>query len=377
MNLEKALFISNSRFISANALEGGVKSCTDDFLNILRTVYEIQLFAIEFHDGIQEKVVRKIGLKGYNRYAPEKYIIKLKEILISKQIKVVFLNTANTIEFSRVLKSIDSSIKVVLCSHGNESGDYLHDVVLDTSKKSRLKKLIQTYNLGNYLYAESKIRRESLDATLAVSPIEVAIEKWLGAKKAIAIHPTIEPEFIDRKSLGATIGFIGDLSHLPNFSGVTNFCKEIVRQELQNEIKLKLVGKSTQPGEQLKEMFPFIELTGYLDQEALILEMKNWSFFLNAVYYYSKGISTKLSLAMKYGIPALSTVQGNRGYEFTDGKIMNVETVSEQVDQLKTLIFNVNEYERFYEDFLLASKTTPNKLSQGERIKLAINPFNS
>jgi hypothetical protein len=357
---ETVLFISNSKFIDNNTFVGGVKSCTNDFRKTIESAYNVELFPIEFHTNLVKKIKRKLGFKGYSRYKPSIYAENLMNIIEVKSITKIFLNNSNTILFGQLLKKINPQIKIILCSHGNESGDYLHDIVRFGDQLSTIQKSIAKYNLGDFIFVESYMRKHFIDCSMVVSQVEKELENWLGAKKVFQMSPCIIPEFIEINTNQPIVGFVGDLSHPPNYYGLHLFCKEIVNQNLQEKITLRIVGKAKGPAIKLKKEFDFIEVKGYLTDEELKKEMYEWMFFLNAVYYYSKGISTKLALALTNGIPALSTQAGNRGYLFSKGHIMDVSGVQEQVLLFKQLSEDRNKYDLFKNNFLLSASSTPN-----------------
>ena len=127
--------------------------------------------------------------------------------------------------FAKLIKSISDSVKVILCSHGNESGDYLHDIIKH-EKYIGIKKKSATYNLGNMLLQEATFRKY-IDVVLTVSDVEENIEKWLGAKAVYMVPRFIEKSNKSYNPIAGRVGFISDLSHEPNFFGIQHLCSEL------------------------------------------------------------------------------------------------------------------------------------------------------
>ena len=95
---------------------------------------------------------------GYDHYNINSYEIEISKIISKENISVVFLNLTNTIKFSKFFRLRFPSIKIVLCSHGNESGDFLHEIALHQQLKG-INKLLGYYNLGKMLCIESVYRQ--------------------------------------------------------------------------------------------------------------------------------------------------------------------------------------------------------------------------
>ena len=63
-------------------------------------------------------------------------------------------------------------------------------------------------------------------------------------------------------------------------------------------------------------------------------------YFLNPVFYYSKGVSTKLAKGMNWGLPVISTVAGNRGYIFKRGGVITCYNPDEMAKEITDRAFN-------------------------------------
>jgi len=317
--VHKALFISNINFLNDSTKEGGVRVCTQEYLSLIKNVFNVVLFPVEYEMSLIYRIRVKLGLNIYHDYKPEIYALDLINSIKSHNIKVVFLNLGNTSTFSKIVKdAFGDSIQIVLCSHGNESGDFLHDITRFSIVMPWYKKLLSSFAMGNMLKKEVLFRHNYIDGVLTVSNVEVALEKWLGAKKVMMVFRTITPDPIEWNPKSGCVGFIGDLSHSPNRHGITEVCEAIKKLESDN-IDLRIVGSPQEIGNMLADKYSFVTYVGYLDQTKLLSEVSNWSFFLNPVFYYSRGVSTKFAKALSWGLPIITTTIGYRGYDWKEG----------------------------------------------------------
>ncbi len=314
----KALFICNEKFLDPTFPEGGVKFCTDEYLALLKVKFEIVYFPVKYSNSFAYKFSKKIGISAYNDYNTHSYKGTLKKILKDHSIEYVFLNLTNTVVFAKHIKEIDEKIKVILCSHGNESGDYLHDIV-KFKKFTGIKSLLSAHAIGNMLIKESTFRNY-VDLVLTVSEIEIGIEKWLGAAKVYMVPRHIDNIEWPYKPILGRVGFFADLSHEPNYYGINEVCKSICNHNISNII-IHLAGGGSQRGQALENKYPFVKYLGYLSNEKLQEEITTWTFALNPVFYYSRGVSTKLGKSLSHGIPVITSDKGLRGYQWKEGEI--------------------------------------------------------
>ena len=316
--MEKVLFLANDIYLNPASPEGGVKICTQEFISLLAVKFDVVQFAVKTTSSLSYRVKVKLGINWYNDYDPAFYLAALKKIISESNIRFVFLNLSNTIRFAGVLKNaFGDAVKIILCSHGNDTGDYLHQVVRFSSAESKIKKALMVFTLGKRLEIETDLRIKYLDMVLSVSPVEEQIEKWIGAKEGYMVHRTVQADFLTLTPTLNRVGFIGGLNHPPNVFGITSLCDALMA--VDHSITLVVIGGPADVGNALQKKYPFIEYCGFLPEEALRKEVATWAWFLNLVFYYSGGVSTKLAKALSWGLPVLSTVPGNRGYLFKDG----------------------------------------------------------
>jgi len=327
MSPERVLFITNAIFLNKDLPEGGVRFCTDEYIELLKARYEVAFLPVAFNRSLKYRIKYKFGIDAYEEYRPADYFAQLKTFFGERSVTKVFINLANASEFSRYIKTTFSEygVKVVLCSHGNESGDFLHQTVRFSGQMPLLKRLSSAYRLGKVLQKESFYRLHFMDCVLTVSPIEESIEKWLGARSAYMVPRVFQPAFLEWKPKKGRVGFVGDMSHPPNYYGILKLSEAIDQQGNSGKIEIRVVGKTDRNTAGMFEKYPFVKLLGYLDNTGMMKEAASWNYYLNPVFYYSKGVSTKLGKGINWGLPVLSTTAGNRGYIFRGGTIATID----------------------------------------------------
>ncbi|RXK59448.1 glycosyltransferase [Lacibacter luteus] len=333
-----ALFVSNEIYFDASKKEGGVRVCTEEYLELIKKLYDVEVFKVCYNISFAYRLRVRFGLNVYNDYQPEQYAEQLADEIRKRNVEVVFLNLSNTAPFAAVIKAaFGNKVKVILCSHGNESGDYLHEATRFQGRTSFFRTSFSSYALGLMLKREALFRQQTLDAVLTVSPVEEALENWLGAKQVLMVSRTVTTQFVERKPIEGFVGFIGDLSHAPNFYGIDEVCKAIALLPAREKINLRIVGAPISVGEQLAASYPFVSYLGYMDNDTLQREVSSWTYFLNPVFYYSRGVSTKLAKAFGWGIPVITTTIGCRGYVWHNGSPAVAETPTEMANAILQL----------------------------------------
>jgi hypothetical protein len=58
-------------------------------------------------------------------------------------------------------------------------------------------------------------------------------------------------------------------------------------------------------------------------------EAASWAFFMNPVFYYSRGVSTKLAKAFSWGLPVITSEIGCRGYVWGKGSPLIADSAAE------------------------------------------------
>ena len=335
MTISKTLFITNPKDLSAN-IPGGVQLCSQEFLDVIRTISEeVIVYKVDVSKSICLRLKRKIKVDSYNLYDFEKHKKNLAEIINKNKIRVVFINKAELIKVSKIIKAIDNNLKVVILSHGNETGDYLHELTHPQKKQGKINLVIKKIRLGLNLFTESYHRHRYVDLVCAMSKEEEAIEKWLGAKNTFFFPRVIKPSPIKWKPQVGKIGFVGTLNHTPNYIALEEICKQL---QPGSKLNFNIVGSGEFEGKALANKYPFVKYLGKLNDQELSDEAATWMYFINPIFWHSKGASMKLAQAINWQIPIISTVAGARGYQFKT-EILNlvpnkVEDFAREIERL-------------------------------------------
>jgi len=369
---EKILFIVNNIYLDTSRNEGGVRNCTIDYINLLSTRFDVVIFPVSYSTSILYRIRIKLALNNYNDYTPKKYKNELRETIVKNDIKFVFLNLSNTMTFASVIKEIFSSaVKVILCSHGNESGDFLHHSFRFKNHQNWSQRIKNPFLFAKMIEKEVDFRLRFLDMVLTISEVEEGVEKWLGAKNVFMVPRVLKNETIPWYPIDDRVGFLGDLSHKPNYEGVVSFCDAILKSGCQN-IKLRLLGNPAYIGNYLSEKYAFVEYCGFVPDSEINEEVGSWSLFLNLVFYFSRGVSTKLAKGLNWGLPVLTTVYGNRGYLLSEHQMACANTPLEMVALCNKLLSDKNELNRLRELSILLSNKYNDFLPIMDRLYISL-----
>lgn len=323
------VFVSDSVHLRSE-IAGGVQVCTSEYLQLLRACgLAVALFPVSHTRRISTRIKIKLGLEVYERYECTERFEALAAVIDQSGADIVALNQVALMGFAPLLKSrYGSRLKVLILSHGNESGDYLHEVVRASGPRSWLAKNRDTYRLGSMLYRESQGFTHAVDLVLCLSETELQINKWLGGRNVVFIPRTFKPLNLEWSPTHDRIGFVGSLNHKPNFDGLVSVVEEIEKLG-DADVRIRVVGGPTEVGKALEKKYRAIDFVGSVSDDALRAEASTWSIFLNPVFWYSRGASTKLATGMNWGIPIVSTPAGNRGYVWERGNVLAVQSPAE------------------------------------------------
>ncbi len=333
----KALFLHNKQDLSVN-IEGGVQLCTQEYLQVIQEIADkVVLFEVKPAITIAYKALRRLNLENYSAYQPSHYRSQIQELIIQEKISHVFMNQCALIRFSKIIKEIKEvpPPKVIILSHGNESGDLLGDLSSDMPRYKRLLKWAGIFRLGLHLYTESWYRRRFIDLVCTMSKEEESIEKWLGINRPFLFNRIIQQNPApDRNPHPNCFGYVGTLDHSPNINAIKQICACL--SKVSGKFTLHIVGQPSHIGKKLENTYPFIKYKGALSNHDLRKEVSQWAYFINPIFYYSRGASMKLSKAIEWEIPVISTIAGKRGYSWREGQL--IETLDTPADFVKTMV---------------------------------------
>lgn len=354
--MKKALFITAKNNIDSKG-SGGVSICTREFIELFKGIFNLTLFTIEVRSDILFRILSKLGLDAYNQFEYKNVSENLFNYPDFKSSEYILMNMSNLAPLAEFIKKKFPEKKIYILSHGNESGDLISEITRYKENQSIVKKYFRDFRLGRTIRVEAELRQEFIDGIFCISEVEEQIEKWLGAKSVFFIPRTIQRELIEYKPQLNKIGFLGDLSHKPNFDGLYKLLIAIKKLDLR--IEFSIIGKPETIGKKLEDEFSFVSFKGKMEDDSMYTELSSWVLFVNPIFHYSRGASTKLADAIGWGIPILSTIPGNRGYRFGENKILVAKSPEEMAFLIGEITSSPENYHLLRENILSVRSQLP------------------
>ena len=327
---KKAIFLTHKHLLYSE-ITGGVQLCSQEFHQIINACEDLDLkdYYVPFTRNIFQRIKIKIGFENYSMYNVFKDAPALLEYIETENVNIVFINMASCIRYAKPIKDkFGDKVKTILLSHGNHSGDFLHLITKPLKNEFAFIKTIYKIRLGNLISTEALYRVKYLDGVITISETEKHIEKWFGAKLVSFMPRRLYVDFVNYHPDLNRIGFVGRLDHPPNFQGISILLDEMIKQPIKN-LKLRLVGAPLEQGKKIAEKYNCVEYLGELSDKELEVEIASWAFFINPVWWYSTGASTKLAKGISWGIPIVTTTAGKRGYYWKEGNLLVTDTPKE------------------------------------------------
>ena len=365
------LFLYNEIDLTSE-IAGGVQICSKEFLSIIEnTVDELHFFKVRHNRSILFRMLYKLNLDNYLSYRPYRYRHQLKATLENNKISHVFINKSELLRFSKLIKEFKLQIspKIIIMSHGNESGDLLGNLTNPNPIFNRLYTFFGKIKLGLNLYTESLFRKNYVDLVCTMSEEESAIEKWLGINNPFYVSRLINrEESIVRNPTKNIFGYVGTLNHTPNISALTQLFDLLKKTGINSEIRI--IGQPIHIGRNLESKYPFVKYLGGLNNEELLFEVKNWKYFINPIFYYSRGASMKLAKAIEWEIPIITTTAGKRGYAWQEGSLIETgNTAIEFANEMLKLDADPIHYNTLASEVIKIKQSTPTALQQGKKLR--------
>jgi glycosyltransferase involved in cell wall biosynthesis len=334
MNKKKAIFLTHKEYLHSE-ITGGVQLCSQEFHHCIQNTGDIDLedYYIPYTRNLFQRAMIKWNLENYAVFDIKKETPALLSFIFQRDIEIVFINMVTPVRFAKPIRQkFGGRVKIILLSHGNNSGDFIHLITKPVTHPTFLRKWLNKIRLGRLIATEAEYRVKWIDGVVTLSETEKQIENWFGAKKTSFLPRTLYKDFLSREPVPGRIGFVGRLDHPPNLQGITILLEALSGQT--QDLQLILVGAPPAYGMKIKQQFPFIEYLGELSDPDLEKEVATWAFFLNPVWWYSTGASTKLARAISWGLPIITTTAGMRGYEWKAGKLLVADSPEEMAAQL-------------------------------------------
>jgi hypothetical protein len=332
--MTQAIFLTHPHAIRSE-ITGGVQLCSQEFFHVISGIREMQLdsYFVPYTKHLFRRAQIKAGLENYSSFNIQRDKKALFEYIRAHKTEIVFINMSSLVRYAKPIKQeFGDRVKIVLLSHGNHSGDFLHLISKPIREKMFLGKWLDRIRLGNLIATESEYRVKWLDGVVALSETEKQIENWFGARKVSFLPRRLYSDFLDLQNKTGRIGFVGRLDHPPNLQGLSLLLEEFNRKGHVPEFRL--VGAPTKNGTDIQKQFPFVQYLGELSDRDLENELKTWAFFTNPVWWYSTGSSTKLARAISWGLPIITSTAGMRGYEWKSGSLLVADSPAEMVGSL-------------------------------------------
>jgi glycosyltransferase involved in cell wall biosynthesis len=353
-------------------ITGGVQLCSQEFHQVLVDIQEIELqdYYVPYTKNIFQRAMAKLGLENYYAFDIEKESPALLSYIEANHIEIVFINMATAVRFAKpVKKRFGNTVKVILLSHGNHSGDFLHLITKPIDKQPFYRRIMNRIRLGMLLATEAEYRVKWLDAVVTISETEKQIENWFGARRVAFLPRKLYKDFLHHEPVIGRIGFVGRLDHPPNLQGVTILLEELSRNN--RDLEFRLVGAPPKYGDQIRNDFPFVNYLGELSDKDLEKEVATWSFFLNPVWWYSTGASTKLARAISWGLPIITTTAGMRGYQWEQGSLLVADSPGEMSSILHLEARSPERIKYWREQTRLIAENGQSPKELAERIRYA------
>lgn len=365
----KAIFLTNKSSLYS-PVTGGVQLCSQEFLEILNSIQEVEVepYYVAFTKNIIHRIQIKIGFENYSMYNVNKDKHALIEHIRKNDIKIVFINMASLVRYSKIIKeSFGDNVQIVMMSHGNHSGDFIHLISKPIHPVGAIKNLFNKIRLGLLVSTESLYRVKYLDGVVALSETEMQIENWFGAKQSLFVPRRLNVNFLEHKPELGRIGFVGRLDHPPNLQGLEILLNTLNKFNAEN-IQIRLVGKPESFGLKIASLHPSVKYLGELSDVDLELEASTWALQLNPVWWYSTGASTKLAKAISWGIPILTTTAGMRGYKWFNGSLIVADTPQAFCELMIEKTNAIEEINKYAQETKLVAKSGLTVEQLGEMI---------
>jgi hypothetical protein len=313
------VFVTASGFLSERG--GGAQICTREYIATLRAAgINLHLCPYELDGRVSTRIFKKLWPSSYFRPTEQGLIERVRVAVELNNAEFVFLNQVQLAVIAEPLRRIvPSYCKIVALSHGLESTDLLHSLRF----KSDFPLVLPKYFMGKQLLGDTLLRessyRLSLDSILCISPSDVELERWLGARKVDWLPRVVVPDPLIWNPSGR-MGFVGTLDHVPSIEGLTLFLRSIPEAPSAG-IRVRVVGGPDRIGRLLTRHFPIVDYLGSLPDDYLRREASTWNCFINPIFCLPRGCSTKLATAISWEIPIITTSYGHRGFTWNHGAL--------------------------------------------------------
>ncbi len=317
------IFVAMSPFV--NSTSGAVSMCAHEYLRTIAAAgFRLEMVTFDVDRRLPARLKRRLWPQPYSNRIPPFVASEVAAMVRKTGARFVFLYDAAPLAAS-LRAEAGKDVQIVMLSIGLESVDHLH-------KMRAKKEVVEVFQaphasravLADKLCAENSQRRY-IDHVFCLSPFEVEIERWIGAKAATWLPRTISGKTLAWQPHEGRMGFVGSISHEPNIEGLLQFARALVPLAPKG-FSLRVVGGPEEVGRALQQRFGFIEYLGPLQDPELEREAATWSCFVHPLFCWACGCSMKLAVALGWQIPIVTTPAGRRGYTWSTGELALAET---------------------------------------------------
>ena len=295
---------------------GGVQWCSREYHQTL-VAAGLQPYVVTFEidRSLRARFLRRFRPRPYTHRIPGGLGLKITAQAQQHGARWCFLNNTDALALAPILHARMPSLHLVFLSHGAEITDVVNNLRLAPETAGR--EQTTPCWLGRLLQSEIAIRA-SLTGSVVISEPDLLIEKWLGSPAAVFLPRSIPRDPLLATGLPGRVGCVATLDHGPNLHGLRLFAEALGRH---SGVRLRLVGGPVDYGRCLASQHPIIDYLGPLDDAQLRAEAATWRAFVNPVFCPARGASTKVSTALGWGLPVLTTPDGARGYTWPSGTL--------------------------------------------------------
>jgi hypothetical protein len=325
----RGVLVATSQAVSSEP--GGQQICTREYIEALKLAgFELDSVLFESANGFREKLLRRIDRRPYRYFIPDNLADRVSEVARSSKATHIFLNTVNLAPLAPALRERNSNWQIVMLSHGLESVDFVHTLrTMNWRSDFSGLRTAQELLLGRQIVEECR-QRLHLDKVMSLAIFEAEIERWLGSRDVLVVPRIVKPHPLQWRPVDGRIGFVGRLDHPPNLEGLLLMLEGLAARDT-SRIEVRVAGAPEGHGRELSKRYPFVSYLGVVSDEALLVEAANWTCATNPIFCYARGASTKLAIMAGWGIPLVTTPQGERGYEWSGGGPVVCDTADELV----------------------------------------------
>jgi len=342
----KIAFLTNPTELYADP-PGGVQLCSQEFLKAFHSIGAVTIFDVHPTAHPWDRIRRKLLGAPYLSHNPMRESEVLESIKDFKP-DIICINHCLLLRYARHLYFQNPTSKIIILSHGNQSGDDLFECAHPSGRYFNTPRVAARI-LGRSLIIESNTRHYHVDGVVVMSEEEEVFERWMGSPATFVFPRIVQPLATKRKPIINRVGFVGTLNHTPNSEALQRLLPILASNGFDGE--LRIVGGPVNDGQKIASQYAFVSYLGALDNQALDAEANSWSIALNPVFWLSRGASMKLKFLLNRGIPVITTKSGARGYKLPNGACIHTSDSAADFAQV-----------------LISTLTNPDKLMKVESV---------